>query len=209
MFVDTYTVGMLDTNCYLVGSVEEGEAVIIDPGFNTDIEGQNLMKAADQNDLQIKYIVNTHGHPDHTSGNGFIKKATGASILVHEHDAPMLSEGGRNLAVLFGFSIAPSSPDRLLHDGDIIEVGSVRLKVIYTPGHSKGSISLLSNGVVFTGDALFAGSIGRYDLPGGSYKELMDSIKNKLAVLPDQTKVYPGHGPASTIGEEKMTNPFL
>ena len=209
MFVDTYTVGMLDTNCYLVGSVEEGEAVIIDPGFNTNIEGQNLMKAADQNDLQIKYIVNTHGHPDHTSGNGFIKKATGASILVHEHDAPMLSEGGRNLAVLFGFSIAPSSPDRLLHDGDIIEVGSVRLKVIYTPGHSKGSISLLSNGVVFTGDALFAGSIGRYDLPGGSYKELMDSIKNKLAVLPDQTKVYPGHGPASTIGEEKMTNPFL
>ena len=209
MFVKMYAVGMLETNCYLVGSLEDGESLVIDPGFNTDAECQNLLRAADQNGLEIKYVVNTHGHPDHVSGNNFLKKATGAPILIHEQDASMLSDVGRDLASLFGFRIVPSLPDRLLHEGDVIEVGSVRLNVIHTPGHSRGSISLFGDGAVFTGDALFAGSIGRYDLPGGSYEELMISIKNKLAILPEQTKVYPGHGPASTIEEEKMNNPFL
>jgi len=211
MIVKVFTVGMLSppTNCYLVSSAEEKEGLIIDPGFVRDAEGQSLLREVNRHDFRVKYIVNTHGHPDHTSGNDFIKKATGAPILIHEYDAPMLTEAGKNLAELFGFRVLSPSADRILHNGDIIELGNITLKVIHTPGHSRGSISLLSDEVVFTGDTLFAGSIGRYDLLGGSFKEIMSSIRNKLATLPEQTKVYPGHGPTSTIGEEKKNNPFL
>ncbi len=209
MFVKMYAVGMLETNCYLVGSLEEGESIVIDPGFDTDTACQNLLSIVDQKGLDVKFVVNTHGHSDHVSGNSILKKATGAQILIHEQDASMLSEGGRDLAYMFGFRFAPSFPDRFLKEGDIIKVGSIGLRVIHTPGHSRGSISLFGEGAVFTGDALFAGSIGRYDLPGGSFHELIKSIRNKLITLPEQTKVYPGHGPASTIGEEKMNNPFL
>lgn len=209
MITKMFTAGPLCTNCYVVGCTETKEAIIIDPGFNTNPEAKTVLKEINQRELRVKYIVNTHGHPDHTAGNGVVKKLTGAPVLIHEYDAPMLTDAAKNLSMLFGFRIASLPPaDQLLHDGDIIQAGDVALRVLHTPGHSRGSISLLGADAVFTGDTLFAGSIGRYDLPGASFREIMLSIK-KLATLPDHTKVYPGHGPASTIGEEKRQNPFL
>lgn len=209
MITKMFTVGTLYTNCYVVGCTENREALIIDPGFEMDIEAKTVLKEIDQRKLRVRYIVNTHGHSDHTSGNGIMKRLTGAPILIHEYDVPMLTDSTKNLSMLFGLRTAPMPPaDRTLHDGDIIQVGDIALKVLHTPGHSRGSISLLGADTVFTGDTLFAGSIGRTDLPDSSYKEIMLSLK-KLGTLPDHIKVYPGHGPTSTIGEEKRHNPFL
>jgi len=209
MITKMFTVGALYTNCYVVGCNETKEALIIDPGFDTELVAKRILREADQLELQIKYIVNTHGHPDHIAGNGIVKKLTAAPILIHEYDAPMLTKAAENLTVLSGLrTVSLPSADRMLHNGDAIEVGEVMLRVLHTPGHTRGSISILGNDVVFTGDTLFAGSIGRTDFPDSSYKEIMSSLK-KLAVLPDRIKVYPGHGPASTIGEEKKSNPFL
>ena len=193
MLVKMFTVGMLGTNCYVVGDKGSGEAVVIDPGFDAESEARQILDEAERNGLQIKYIINTHGHPDHNSGNSILKSRSHAPILIHEADAPMLS----------------SQPaDRTLHEGDIIEVGEVKLKVIHTPGHSPGSIALLAGDYAFSGDTLFAGSIGRYDLPGASLDELVKSLK-KLLTLPDRVKVCPGHGPVTNIGEERRSNPFL
>jgi len=204
-----FTVGALYTNCYVVGCNETKEALIIDPGFDTELVAKRILREADQLELQIKYIVNTHGHPDHIAGNGIVKKLTSAPILIHEYDAPMLTRATENLTMLFGLRTASLPPaDRILHNGDAIKVGEVMLRVLHTPGHTRGSISILGNDVVFTGDTLFAGSIGRTDLPDSSPKEIMSSLK-KLTILQDHIKVYPGHGPASTIGEEKKSNPFL
>lgn len=209
MITKMFTVGTLCTNCYVVGCTETREAIIVDPGFNTDTEAKTVLKEINQRELRVKYIVNTHGHPDHTAGNGIMKKLTGAPVLIHEYDAPMLTDAAKNLSMLFGLR-TPSLPpaDQLLHDGDIIKVGNVALRVLHTPGHSRGSISLLGDDAVFTGDTLFAGSIGRTDFPDSSYEEIIRSLK-KLATLPDHVKVYPGHYPTSTIGEEKRSNPFL
>jgi len=194
MFVKMFTVGMLGTNCFLVGDTESREALIIDPGFDSESEARIILKEIERNGFEIKYIINTHGHSDHIGGNRTLKEFTKAPILIHECDAPMLSN---------------PVPDRLLHEGDLIEVGSIRLRAIHTPGHSKGSIILVGADTVFSGDTLFAGSIGRYDLPGGSLQEIKNSLRNKLLILPDRLKVYPGHGPVSTIGEERRSNPFL
>ena len=209
MFIKMFTVGMVATNCYLVGCTETGEALVIDPGFETKFEAERVLAEAKKHSLQIKCIVNTHGHPDHTSGNKLLKELTGAEILIHEHDAPMLGDTGRNLLAFFGLHSSSPPADKTLHEGDTIQVGTIKLKVLHTPGHSRGGISLLGDDLVFTGDTLFAGSIGRYDFPDASYKELMRSIRDKLAPLPDHVKVYPGHGPPTTIGEEKRSNPFL
>jgi len=194
MFVKMFTVGMLGTNCFLVGDTESHEALIIDPGFDRESEAKNILNEIERNGFKVKYIINTHGHPDHHGGNRAIKESTKAPILIHEYDAPMISN---------------PPADRKLHDGDLIEVGSIKLRVIHTPGHSKGSIILLGADAVFSGDTLVAGSIGRFDLPGGSIDEIKNSLKNKLLTLPDHLKVYPGHGPVSTIGEERRNNPFL
>jgi len=194
MFVKVLTVGAMWTNCYIVGDDNTREALIIDPGFDTSRDLKKTLDEVSSQRFRVKFIVNTHGHPDHTSGNRAAKDATGALIMIHELDAPML--------------VDPSA-DRILHDGDVVRVGEVKLRVLHTPGHSRGGISLLSDNVIFCGDTLFAGSIGRCDLPGGSGKELMRSIKNRLLILLDHVKVYPGHGPATTIGEERRNNPFL
>lgn len=189
MILKMFTFGMYLTNCYVVGCEETKEAIVIDPGFDRDREAEEVLRFIEQNGFNVKYIINTHGHPDHTAGNGIVKKATGAHILIHENDA--------------------ITADRTLRDGDVIQVGCVKFVVLHTPGHSKGGISLLGEKVVFTGDTLFAGSIGRTDLPGASFGEIMRSIKTKLVTLPDSFKAYPGHGPPTTIGEEKKHNPFL
>jgi hydroxyacylglutathione hydrolase len=209
MIMKMFTVGALYTNCYVVGCNETKEALIIDPGFDTELVAKRILREADQLELQIKYIVNTHGHSDHIAGNGIVKKLTAAPILIHEYDAPMLVRATENLTMLSGLRTVSLPPaDRMLHNGDAIEVGEVMLRVLHTPGHSRGSISLLGADAVFTGDTLWAGTIGRYDLPGGSLEEIKKSLK-KLMILPDHMKVYPGHGPTSTIGEEKKSNPFL
>jgi len=176
-----------------VGQVETREAIVIDPGTGRETEAKKILKEIESNGLKIKYIANTHGHPDHTGGNKIFVEATDAPILIHEYDAPMLK--------------GPFA-DRMLHDGDSVQVGGIVLRIFHTPGHSQGSISLIGKDVVFTGDTLFAGSIGRYDLPGGSVDEIKKSLK-KLMILSDHMKVYPGHGPTSTIGEERRNNPFL
>jgi len=193
MFIKMWPVGMLLTNCYLVGQVETREALVIDPGTDRESEAKKILKEIESDGFKIKYIVNTHGHPDHTGGNKIFSEATGAPILIHEYDASMLK--------------GPFA-DKILQDGDSVQAGGIVLRVLHTPGHSSGSISSVCNDVVFTGDTLFAGSIGRYDLPGGSLKEIKNSLK-KLMTLPDHLKVYPGHGSASTIGEERRSNPFL
>jgi len=194
MFVKMFTVGIIQTNCFIVGDTHTEEAVVIDPGFDSASEAKSILKEIERNRFRVKFIINTHGHPDHTSGNKTMKEATGAPVLIHEYDAPLL----RN-----------PSADKTIREGDIIEFGEVKLRVLHTPGHSKGSMALLAADAVFSGDTLFAGSIGRYDLPGGSLEEIMSSIRNKLLTLPDRVKVYPGHGPVTTIGEERRSNPFL
>jgi glyoxylase-like metal-dependent hydrolase (beta-lactamase superfamily II) len=208
MILEMLTVGTLYTNCYIVGCPETLESLIVDPGFDRDSEADRILKKVDHHHLKVKYIVNTHGHPDHTAGNGILKEATGAPILIHELDAPKLTDASQNLSRLFGLHVTSPPADQTLRDGDVVQVGEVKLKVLHTPGHSKGSISLLGESVVFTGDTLFAGSIGRYDFPDASFREIMGSIK-RLAMLPDHIKVYSGHGPTSTIGQEKRSNPFL
>ncbi|MEM0095122.1 MAG: MBL fold metallo-hydrolase [Candidatus Bathyarchaeia archaeon] len=208
MKVQTLTVGKLFTNCYVAACTQTREAIIIDPGFETSTEATEVFRYVDGEALKIKFIINTHGHPDHVCGNGIAKEKFKAPILIHEKDAHMLGTFGKVIAKFFGFKNFSPPADMLLKDGDTVKFGNITLKVIHTPGHSPGSISLLGEKEIFTGDTLFAGSIGRTDLPQGSDKDMRSSLE-KLARLPDFLKVYPGHGPATTIGEEKANNPFL
>jgi hydroxyacylglutathione hydrolase len=191
MIIKRFTVGWLCTNCYVVGCEETKEAVVIDPGAQSERETEKILDFIKEKCLQIKYIINTHGHSDHVLGNTSIKEATGAPILIHESDASRVKA------------------DRKLFDGDTLRIGCLKLVVLHTPGHTKGGISLLGDKVVFTGDTLFSGAIGRTDFPGGSYEELIRSIRTKLLPLPDSFKVYPGHESPTTIGKEKKNNPFL
>jgi glyoxylase-like metal-dependent hydrolase (beta-lactamase superfamily II) len=158
--------------------------------------------------LSIKIIVLTHSHIDHVGGLADVKKATGAVIAIHENEAPFLLKQPRLME--FMPPTPPSPPaDRLLKDGDMIKVGKLKFKVLHTPGHTSGGICLLGDGIVFTGDTLFNYSIGRADFPGSDYDQEMQSIRSKLMTLPDETRVYPGHGPATTIGTERKGNPFI
>ncbi len=203
MRVESLVVGDLGVNSYLL--IGDGEGVIIDPGA----EGERLFALIQGREVVLRYIVNTHGHFDHTGANGFIKEKTGADLAIHEADVELLKDTPYQ-ASLFGLSARPSpEPDLILKDGYILEVEGLRIEVIHTPGHTKGSISLLVDGVLFTGDTLFAGSVGRTDLPGGSYEGLMRSIRERILPLPDDTLIYPGHGPSTTLQYEKATNPFL
>ena len=205
MIIKELAVGMLMANCIILGCEETREAAVIDPGDETE---RILLSLADSK-LKLKYIINTHGHFDHVGGNKEMKEATGADILIHFLDAPMLSQLSSD-ATLLGFSAENSPPpDRTLEDSDTISFGEISLKVIHTPGHSPGGISLYIDNKVFVGDTLFSGSIGRSDLPGGDFGTLISSIKNRLFDLGDDVKVFPGHGPNTTIGREKHSNPFV
>ena len=199
---------MLSTNCYVTSCEETRETVIIDPGFDNQLEAKVVITFINDNGLKLKFIINTHGHPDHTSGNEVLKKRFHVPISIHENDACMLDETSKGAARFSGFDYFSPPADILLHDGDSVKFGKVTLKVMHTPGHTTGSILLLDEKEVFTGDTLFAGSIGRVDLPGGSERDMRLSLK-KLLRLPDQYVVCPGHGPTTTMGEEKRVNPFL
>jgi len=205
LIVKMLRVGLLQTNCYIVGCEDTKEGAIIDPGG----DAKRILAEVKRLGLKIKYVINTHGHFDHTLANKEVVKATGASLAIHSADAPLLTKGGG--ALLFGVLGKASPPaDTSLDEGEVLTLGKIELKVLHTPGHSPGSISLYSEeeSVLFDGDVLFNMGVGRSDLPGGNYSVLMDSIR-KLLALPDETTVYPGHGPATTIGNERRSNPFF
>lgn len=198
-------VGPLQVNCYLLTDDSTRETVIIDPGD----DAADILDIVKDKGLVVRSIVLTHAHFDHVGANKALKEATGAEILMHQDDERLLKSAA-NQGALFGMQSAASPPaDRYVKHGDTIAAGGISLKVLHTPGHSPGGICLLGKGMVFTGDALFAGSIGRTDLPGGDTAALLRSIETNLMSLPDDTKVFSGHGPESTIGRERQVNPFL
>ena len=204
MILNKLVVGPLASNCYIVGSESNKEGMIIDPGDEAEVILRNVKDLG----LEIKSIVLTHGHIDHIGALKEVKKVTGAEVAIHTDEAKSLQR--QSSSTLLGLSYpTPLPPDRLLQDGDSMDIGDLHFLVLHTPGHSPGGICLLGQGVVFSGDTLFNYGIGRTDLPGGSYSQLMNSIHTKLMILPDDTAVYPGHGPETTIGTERQGNPFL
>ena len=196
--------GSFGSNCYLIGDEVSKEGMIIDPGA----DGSSIIKQVKALGLKIKVIVLTHSHLDHIGGLAEVKKATGAEIAIHESEAPFLLKPPIRLDFMPPTPPAPPA-DRLLKEGDVVTVGKLKFKVLHTPGHTIGGICLVGDGVVFTGDTLFNFGIGRADFPGSDYDQELKSIRTKLMTLPDDYKVYPGHGPASTIGAERQGNPFL
>jgi glyoxylase-like metal-dependent hydrolase (beta-lactamase superfamily II) len=209
MIVKQYEVGNFGVFCYLVGDEETKEGLFIDPADDAD----RLLSEAEAHGLtKIKYIVNTHAHVDHIMGNADMVKKTGAQIVIHKEDARFLTQTPSDLLAMFRGKPSPAA-DVMVKDGGLVQVGKVALKVIHTPGHSPGGMSLYVDGMVFTGDSLFVGSVGRTDFPGSSWDELEASIRNKLYVLPGDTVVFPGHNygpkPSSTIQYEKRHNPFV
>lgn len=203
LLVQRLELGPIATNCYLLGDREAKELAVIDPAGDFEV----LQKAIEQTGCQVKYIFNTHGHWDHIGANAQLHNATGAPIMIHKADAPMLKQGYDGN---FGVRFAASEADELLEEGQSWQLGRYQIKVLHTPGHTKGGVSLVvPERAVFSGDTLFQLSIGRTDLPGGDYEELLESIRKKLFVLPEDLPVFSGHGPHTFIGDEKRMNPFL
>ena len=200
-------VGPLDVNCYVVWDKETLSAFVVDPGGDAQVIADEVKRRG----LNVKYVINTHGHFDHIGANAEIKAITGAAIAIHGLDAPLLQTASVQSS-FFGLNVASQpEPDIAFEDGETINAGAIEVSIIHTPGHTRGGISIYieDEGVLFTGDTLFAGSIGRTDLPGGSYDDLIGSINNSILTLDDEVMVFPGHGPHTTIGEERRTNPFL
>ena len=204
MILKRLAVGPFSSNCYIVGAESAKEGMVIDPGDEAEV----ILGEVKDLGLEINSIILTHGHIDHIGALKEVKKATGAEVAVHTDEAESLKE--QPLSKMLGLAYPPPPPpDRLLQDGNSIDIGDLHFLVLHTPGHSPGGICLLGKGVLFSGDTLFNLGIGRTDLPGGNYSQLMDSIHTRLMTLPDDTIVYPGHGPETTIGAERRGNPFL
>ena len=202
--IHTLVVGQLQTNCYILQS--QTNAIIIDPGN----EAERILRFLQDLSVRPNKIIATHTHFDHVLGVDVIRAKLGIPFLIHHDDLPLLEAMQSRVQQIMGFSVPPPPKvDAFLKDGEIIHVGQTVVRVIHTPGHSPGSISLSSEGFVFTGDALFNQSIGRTDLPGGDFETLVHSIKHRLFKLDDDTIVYPGHGPETSISDEKLANPFV
>jgi len=201
------TVGLLEVNCYILGDEVTKEAVVIDPGGDED----EILDVLNHNQFQLKLIIDTHGHFDHVDANQPLKEATGAKIAIHEADAQMLDKPSAEAMFFTGNRLRTSQADILLKENDILTFGQYRLKVLHTPGHTPGGISLVleDHPYVYVGDLLFAGSIGRTDFPGGSYDSLITAVKTKIFPLGDNYSVYPGHGPVTTVAQERKYNPFF
>jgi glyoxylase-like metal-dependent hydrolase (beta-lactamase superfamily II) len=201
-----HVVGPLQCNCYIVGDRAAKEAIIIDPGDDADAIAASLA----EQELRVTAIVATHAHFDHIVAAGRLRELTGAPFYLHKEDGPILDWMQTSGRMFLGIELPPPPDvDRDASEGEIISAGTARLEVLHTPGHSPGSISLISDTAVFSGDTLFAGSIGRTDLPGGDTQALLDAVRDKLFLLEDDMPVYPGHGPSTTLGEEKLYNPFV
>ncbi len=206
MVVRHLVVGTLQACCYVVGCPRTKRAMIIDPGG----DAPKIISAADEAELTPVWIVNTHGHADHMAANAHLKQRyPEAAICIHPGDATMLTDPEENLSAMLGNPLCSPGADRLLAEGEELQVGDTSWRVMHVPGHTPGGICLLGKGVIFVGDTLFAGSIGRWDFPGGDYGLLIRGIREKLLALPPETVVYPGHGPATTVGDEKSCNPFF
>ncbi len=206
MYIDILPVGPLQANCYLLTCPDTHTAALIDPGW----DDPTILKAISNRQADLKIIINTHAHFDHIGGNAAAVRETGASLALHEAELPILRENGG--AAQWFIPLEPSpEPDRLLVPDEILKIGTLQLKVLFTPGHSPGHVSLYEEKykAIFDGDVLFKEGIGRTDLPGGSLQTLMDSIRNVLFELPDDVLVYPGHGAPTTIGKERVSNPWL
>jgi len=205
--IECFSVGLLETNCYLFWDRNSHDAVIIDPGA----EDKRILHTIQKEQLKLLAIVNTHGHGDHIGANRLIKTYTNAPILIHRADRPMLTNPVLNLSQRFGFGITSPDADQELTCNERLVVGNYELTIFETPGHSPGSICLFvkKESVIFTGDTLFYHSIGRTDIPGGDFQQIMNSIQTQLMTLSDKTVVFPGHGPKTTIGCERKQNPFL
>jgi len=208
VIVRQFEVGNFSIFSYLIADEQAKEGLFIDPSDDHD----TLLNEAASHGLTIKYIVNTHHHIDHSMGNKGMVRRTGAKIVIHEADAPALLTTQRDIMEMFQAESSPPA-DILVSDGQLIRVGNVALKVIHTPGHTPGGMCLFIDGMVFTGDTLFVGSVGRTDFPGGSYQELERSVRTKLYTLPGDTVVFPGHNygmrPTSTIQQERRTNAVI
>lgn len=205
MIIRELTVGPIAANCFIVGCEKTQKAVVIDPGDEPD----RILLVLAKNSLVVEAIINTHGHFDHVGGNKRLKEVTGANLLIHAADAPMLAHLS-DMAMAWGMRAENSPPpDKTIAEGDVITFGEQSLKVLHTPGHSPGGVTLAGSGVAFVGDTLFAGSVGRTDFPGGSHEVLIASVKNKIFPLGDEVRIFPGHGPATTVGQEKKYNPFF
>ena len=216
MILKILVCGPLMVNCYIVGDEETGEAAVFDPSGDVD----RILEALEDACLDVKYIINTHTHWDHVGGNRGLQEATGAPILTHRDEAHALLEVSER-AARFGRGIANSEASRFIEEGDLLELGSSPIEVLDLRGHSPAGLGFVFEGeveskgvkkttrAVICGDALFAGSIGRTDFPGGDLDLLLENIRNKIFILPDDTLVLSGHGPASTVGHEKLSNPFF
>jgi hydroxyacylglutathione hydrolase len=206
LIIKTLAVGPIQTNCYLIGCTESLKGAVIDPGW----DAPTILAAADAAGLTIDYVLNTHAHWDHVSANADVLAATGAQLALHPNDRPLLRARGG--ADLWGIPVKPSpEPDVELTEGQLLQIGQLELRVLFTPGHTPGHVSFYEAGagVLFDGDVLFKQGIGRTDLPGGNHNALLHSIHQVLLALPPETAVYSGHGAPTTIGEERRTNPWL
>lgn len=216
MILKMLEVGPLMVNCYIVADEQTREAVVFDPGGNVD----QILKALADDDLKVKHIINTHTHWDHAGGNHELQEATGAPILTHRDEATELQSVG-DRAALYGSTAVSSEATQFIEAGDTIDVGSIRFEIIDLRGHSPAGLGFVFDGeleldgakqikrIVICGDALFAGSIGRTDLPGGNMELLLKNIRAKIFTLPEDTLVLSGHGPVTTVGQEKQYNPFF
>ena len=199
-------VGVFAENCWVIGNRRTGEAIAIDPGD----QPEEILAMARDMGVKIKVIANSHAHVDHILGVRGVQAATGAKFHMHQAERPIAAQAARSALMFTGQEVEPPpDPDAYLSDGDEIDVDGVKLRVIHTPGHTPGSLAFYTEGMLFSGDTLFQGSIGRTDLPGGDYDQEMASIIDKLLTLPDETIVLPGHMQETRIGFERQANPFV
>lgn len=197
--------GIYAANCYIIYSEKTMDGIVIDPGG----DAEEILEKIKEENINIKYIVLTHGHGDHIGGVIDLKNSLKVPLIAHEDEKEMLMDGNKNLSTIMAMGTIEIEPDILVKSGDTIEIGDLKAEVIHTPGHTLGGMCIKIEDDIISGDTLFSGSIGRTDLEGGDYETIIRSIKEGLLVYPDETKVYPGHGTPTTIGKERLTNPFL